>query len=299
MNSNGRRLPCAFPYIGGKWRLAPRIIALMPPHEVYVEVFGGSGAVLFAKERSKVEVLNDCDGEIVNFFRVLQDPGKTDRLMQRLFVTPYSRKVYAEMCERPLPKDDVLRAWVLWARARMCFGGYRPAENGFRFAGNTRGRWRRSLGSRHQGGGDAATLHNKIDELDRFTERLRGVYIEDKDFPYILDWWDSPRTVFYLDPPYFGTEGYYAGGMFPEWRHYELADHLARIKGKAVVSYYPHPKLAELYPEDRWHRATFRVRKNQQKTVPGTEAKYETEMLLMNYEPTDGARAPVEKGAGT
>jgi DNA adenine methylase len=275
--------------------MAPRIVALLPPHNAYVEVFGGSGAVLFAKDRamSKIEVLNDCDSEIVNFFRVLQDHDRTDALMERLLMTPYSRQVYEEMCDEPIPEDPVLRAWNLWARARMAFGGYRPCENGKPFSGSTRGRWRRSLSSRHQKGGDAATLHNKIDELERFTERLLGVYIENKDFPYILDRWDSPRTVFYLDPPYFGTEGYYDSGLFPEWRHYELADHLARIKGKAIVSYYPHPKVDELYPADRWQRSSFRVRKNQQKTVVGCEAKYETELLLMNFEP---ARAPEEKG---
>ena len=281
-----KRLPAAFPYIGGKWRMAPKIVKLFPAHHVYVEPFGGSGSVLFAKERSKVEVYNDCDGDCVNFFRVLRDEALTEQLMARLLNTPYSRREYADLCRQDVPADPVLRAWRFWAIARMCFGGYRPANKGVSFAGATVGRWRRSLSSRHGFGGDAATLHGKIDELARFRDRLLGVYIEDKDFPYILDRWDGSagETLFYVDPPYFGTEGYYDNGLFPSWRHVELADMLARIKGKAVVSYYPDPQLDELYPADRWQRVSYRVRKNQQKTHVGVEAKYETELLLCNFE---------------
>ena len=273
--------------------MAPKIIEacapVLPATNVWVEVFCGSAAVTMAKERSKVEVINDCDGDIVNFFRVLRNTVQTRQLMQLLAFTPYSRREYADLVALPPPADPVQRAWRFWAIARMCYGGYRPANHGSNFASRTRGRWRRSLGSRNGMGGDAATLHNKIDELDRFTERLRGVYIEDKDFTYILDVWDSPKTLFYLDPPYFGTEGYYDNGMFPKHRHYELADCLARIKGKAVVSYYPHPKVDELYPADRWRRVSHRMRKNQQKAHVGVEAKYETELLLCNF---DVARAP-------
>lgn len=191
MNVARPRLPAAFPYVGGKWRMAPRIVRMLPDdHEVFVEVFGGSGAVLFAKERSKVEVLNDCDGDVVNFFRVLRDEALTDRLMERLLNTPYSRKEYAEMCRQPPPGDPVLRAWRFWAIARQCYGGYRPANHGCAFAGATVGRWRRSLSSRHQFGGDAATLHNKIDELARFRDRLLGVYIEDALLPGPAVLWD-------------------------------------------------------------------------------------------------------------
>ncbi len=279
-----KRLPAAFPYIGGKWRLAPKIVKLLPEHRVYVEVFGGSGAVLFAKQRTQVEVYNDVDADAVNFFRVLRDETMTDRLMMLLIHTPYSRREYRDLCHMPAPADPVLRAWRYWAIARMCYGGYRPANNGKSFAGSTVGRWRRSLSARHQLGGDAATLHNKIDELARFAERLRGVYIEDKDFPYILSRWDSAETFFYLDPPYFGTEGYYDGGLFPTYRHVELADLLARIQGKAIVSYYPHPKVDELYPKNKWRRVLLAGTKNHQSARRGMTKEKTTELLLCNFD---------------
>lgn len=277
------RLSCAFPYIGGKWRMAPKIHQLIPAHTVWVELFCGSASVTMGKERSQVEVINDVDGDVVNFFRVLQDDALTDQLMRRLIFTPYSRRVFRDLCDSPAPSDPVLRAWRFWTLARMCYGGYRPANRGSNFAGSTRGRWRRSLSSRHQLGGDAATLHNKIDELDEFTERLRGVYIEDKDFAYILDRWDSDKTLFYVDPPYVGTEGYYDNGAFPAARHRELAYRLQRIRGKAIVSYYPCALVDELYPKARWTRFAHAMRKNHQSAKVGARAKYETELLLCNF----------------
>ena len=60
------------PYIGGKRAIAKKIIEVFPKHTTYVEPFAGGAQVFFHKEPSKVEVLNDLDGEMVNFFRVCQ-----------------------------------------------------------------------------------------------------------------------------------------------------------------------------------------------------------------------------------
>lgn len=278
------RLPAAFPYLGGKWRLAPRIIAAMPPHRCYVEVFGGSAAVLFAKERSHIECINDVEEDVVNFFRCLQEEATTRQLMARLIFTPYARAEYERFCEMTAPADPVLRAWRFYSMARQMFGGFRPANNGRQFAASTRGRWRRSISDKCQCG-DANTLHYQIDELDRFTERLRGVYIEKKDFVYILQRWDSPETLFYLDPPYVGIEGYYNNGDFGAVRHVELANLLQRIQGKAMVSYYPHPSIDDLYPAERWTRITFHGTKNAQKAQRGVPKEKTTELLLCNFKP--------------
>ncbi len=255
-----RRLPASFPYVGGKWRMAGRLIGVFPEHRAYVEVFGGSGAVLLAKPRVGVEVVNDVDGEIVNFFRVVREEATRRELMERMLWTPYSREVFETLVRSPVPECPVEQAWRFYCIARMMFGGYRSGRadrHGVNFAPAAQGRWRRSMdlrADRQAGGRDTATLHRQIDRLDEIGERLRGVFIERKDFTYIVDKWDRPETLFYCDPPYIGTEGYYNNGDFGAVRHADLADMLGRIGGRAVVSYYPHEDLDRLYPADRWRR---------------------------------------------
>jgi DNA adenine methylase len=84
-------------YHGSKWRLAPWIISHFPKHIIYVEPFGGSGSVLLRKERSKIEVYNDLDGEIVNLFRVVREHG--EELSHRIYLTPYARSEYIKSFE--------------------------------------------------------------------------------------------------------------------------------------------------------------------------------------------------------
>lgn len=81
-------------WFGGKYYLAHKIIKLFPPHSIYVEPFGGAAHVLFAKEPSPVEVYNDIDSGLVNFFRVLRDPKSFGELALLCSLTPYSREEY-------------------------------------------------------------------------------------------------------------------------------------------------------------------------------------------------------------
>lgn len=88
----------ALRYHGGKWRLAPWVISHFPEHERYVEPFCGAASVLMRKRRSKIEVINDLSGAIINFFRVLQDSAKAEQLREKLMVTPFSRDEYEHAC---------------------------------------------------------------------------------------------------------------------------------------------------------------------------------------------------------
>src|SRR5690242_14460533 len=83
-----------FPWYGGKGALAPLLVSLLPVHEVYCEVFGGSGALLFAKPPSRLEVFNDLDSGVVQFFRVLRNPQQAEALQRALTLTPYAREEY-------------------------------------------------------------------------------------------------------------------------------------------------------------------------------------------------------------
>ena len=111
-------------------------------------------------------------------------------------------------------------------------------------------------------------------------ERFREAQIECLDFSKLIPKYDTAETLFYCDPPYVGTEGYYSGG-FGEPEHRELARLLQGIEGKAMVSYYPHPLVDELYPG--WRRISWEACKYSEK-VKGGKRQRATELLLMNYD---------------
>lgn len=101
-----------FPWFGGKQHLAPLLLEVLPPHEVYVEVFGGAASLLFSKRPSRLEVYNDIDSGLVNFFRVLRDPKRAAELYRLLEHTPYSREEW-QACSRDWPRArrSVDKAW--------------------------------------------------------------------------------------------------------------------------------------------------------------------------------------------
>ena len=113
-------------YFGGKWAIAPWIIEHMPAHRVYVEPFGGAASVLLRKPRSKIEVYNDLDDEIVGIFQLLQDPAQCARLIRMLARTPYSRREF-EMAFKP-STDPVIRAKRAIVRAFMAYHPRRPPK---------------------------------------------------------------------------------------------------------------------------------------------------------------------------
>lgn len=96
-------------YYGGKWRLAPRLVQLFPPHHIYTEVFGGGASVLMHKDRSAAEIYNDLDGEVVNVFRVLQNRARARRLEELLRVTPFARVEFVKSY-RPVTESRGKRA---------------------------------------------------------------------------------------------------------------------------------------------------------------------------------------------
>ncbi len=282
------KIKAIFPIVGGKWRLSRHLVRLVPRHQTYVEVFGGSGALLFTKQPSDVECINDTDSEIVNFFRVLQRRRMASRLIEELCFVPYSRQVYEEACKSEIPRDPVLRAKRFFILAKMAWGGYR---SGGRKTGQSPGRWRFSVGNHCAGAKEVNQFKRTIEQLDRFADRLRHVYIEHSDFRKVFQQWDrgfkggpgsqwATGTFFFVDPPYVGTEGYYRGN-FSEQDHRDLSVCLNEIQGKAMVTYYPNPLIDELYPEPKWRRIHLSSVKNAQ-CANGSRSRVE-ELVLMNY----------------
>jgi DNA adenine methylase len=177
-------------YLGGKWRLAPWVIGHFPEHGIYVEPFGGGGSVLLQKPPVKTEVYNDLDDELVNLFRVLRSAEGLE-LVRQLELTPYARREYLSSFE---PTDDpVEQARRTIIRSHMAHGNMslrRTRPSGFRVDGTT---------------GNTSVGRNWADfpaAVAAIIERLSAVTIEQKPALDLINDYDDPRALLYLDPPY-------------------------------------------------------------------------------------------------
>jgi DNA adenine methylase len=175
------------PYFGGKSRLAGWIVGLMPEHRVYVEPFAGSAAVLLAKPPSRHEILNDVDGNIVTFFRVLRD--RPEDLERACRLTPYARDEFAAADLADPSLDDLERARRWWIRASQSFAK----------TGTTATGWATSI---LRNSNQARTAANRIDRFAGVAERLSGVTIEHRDALDVIREYSAPDGLIYADPPY-------------------------------------------------------------------------------------------------
>lgn len=237
-------------YHGGKWKLAPWIIANMPEHAVYVEPFGGGGSVLLRKERLSAECYNDLDGQIVNVFRVLQDPGHAAELCQRILLVPFARAEF-ERTYTP-PKDAIERACFTIMRSFMGFGSdsnTRKHRTGFRSMMTDE----RIL--------PAANWRRWPESVVEFVDRLRGVVIEERPAIEVILRMDRKQTCFYVDPPYVtstrstmqrGTSGRGYAHEMTDADHSTLAEVLRNVKGMVLLSGYRCTLYDELY--EGWNR---------------------------------------------
>lgn len=173
-------------YTGAKWQIADWIIAQFPLHDVYVEPFCGSAAVFFRKYRSPVEVLNDLDGDIVNFFEVLRT--RTDELVCAIELTPYAREEYQLAFE---PCDDPFeRARRFYVAVWQSFGGTLIHKSGWRHHKHAKQR------------SPVVDTWRRLDGIMDAAHRLKDAQIDKLPAIECIQRYDSPNTLFYVDPPY-------------------------------------------------------------------------------------------------
>jgi len=230
-------------YFGGKVKIAPWIVAHLPPHRVYVEPFGGGAAVLLAKPRARVEVYNDLDDGLVNLFRVLRHPTQGEQLLRLVRLTPYARKEFEAAYE---PTDDpVERARRLLVRSHLGHGG--EATNGRR-TGFRRASHRKEARSTHP----ALDWPRYPARLARLIARLAGVVVEHRPAIEVMAYYDAPDTATYLDPPYLVEllqnpyDRLYNHPLAP-LGHEDLAAAASRCAGTVLVSGYHSPLYDRLY----------------------------------------------------
>jgi len=220
--------------------MASKIIPLIPKHTVYVEPFAGGAAIMFTKPEPAIndhnyyrEVLNDIDGDLVNFYRQLRDHG--DDLVRLLNLTPFSEAEYA-LSKRLNEGDDLEKARRYFVNMQQGFLSQK--NNG----------WKTSL----NGGNDASTFRNKVVTLHKYLNRISKVYVSCKPYVACIKKWDSPQTFFYCDPPYPGTDqGHYHGYTVTDFKN--LVDTLTDIQGSFILSCYA---CDETVPAE-WERFSF------------------------------------------
>lgn len=217
-------------YLGGKNRVAKKIIALIPEHTCYIEPFCGGAQVFFHKEPSKVELLNDLNEEIFNFLRVSK--MHHEELLRHLDYCIVSRRWF-ELFQKTPPETltDVQRAARFFYLQKNCYGGLIVRRN---FAVSVQD------GSNY----NPSSLPESIRKTH---DRLRNVQLECLPYQDILRKYDRSFTFFYLDPPYWNRPHYRYN--FEEKDYIELAERLARLKGKFLLSLNDEPEIRRIFGE--------------------------------------------------
>lgn len=219
-------------YIGGKKRLAERITQRLEsiPHDTYAEPFVGMGGVFFRRSRvPRCEVINDVSRDVATLFRILQ--RHYPQFMETLKFQVTSRREFERLSgQDPATLTDLERAARFLYLQRLAFGG--------KVAG-------RSFGVDLAGAAFNVTRIGSI--LEAIHERLAGVTIECLSWSDFVDRYDGPETLFYLDPPYWGSESDYGAGVFSRSDFARLAMRLAEIKGRFVLSINDVPEIREIF----------------------------------------------------
>lgn len=249
-------------YPGSKWTLADKIIEIMPEHNTYVEPFFGSGAVYFNKSSVQVETINDIDSRIVNFFKVCRD--QPEELIKEIMLTPHSRSEYLQSYEvSPDPLEDARRLMV---RCWQAIGAKTSDKTG----------WRSLIDP--NGPKSSEEWKNVWSRIEEVAYRLKGVQIECQDALKLLERYNRPGVLTYVDPPYLletRSKRMYQHEIDIEY-HIELLKLLNDFKGKVILSGYE----SSLYDEVLvgWHKLSF--------NASAEAGAKRTEILWCNFVPT-------------
>jgi len=217
-----------FRWAGSKYQLLPWIYHHFPVHHCFVDVFGGSGIVTLHKKPSKIEVFNDLDSGLINFFLVIQKPETFKQFTEKVQWTLYSRELFTKYHDTWKEQEDLVeKAYQWWCVARMAY----------------RGIWRD--GKKTWQASHSLSVRNTNITKDFFItlhKRLEKVHIENRSFEEIISLYDHTETLFYLDPPYPENTRKTHGKLYENEStkdlHINLVNLLLNIKGMAVLSGY-------------------------------------------------------------
>ncbi|MDH4122361.1 MAG: DNA adenine methylase [Deltaproteobacteria bacterium] len=246
------------PWIGGKRRLAKDILPLFPAHSCYVEPFCGAAALFFMKSPSKVEVINDINGDLVNLYRVVQH--HLEELARQFKWLLVSRQQFDWYKQTPGEvHTDIQRAAKFLYLQKMAFGA-KVANRSFGTAVTTPPR---------------LNLTSLEEDLSVAHLRLARVTIEHLGWETCLDKYDRQDTLFFLDPPYWKTEGY--GVDFTIENYYSLAGRLESMRGKGILTINNHPVMRKIFKTLKVEKVPIRY------TVGGGKGVPAEELIVRNF----------------
>jgi len=266
MNNSISKTPIS--YYGGKQGLLSHILPLIPPHEVYTEVFFGGGSVFFAKEKAKNETINDKLDIVVNFYECIKTRFYDLKKMVDTTLISRTQHVRALNIIRKKSKHNSLElAWAFWVTANFSFAN--KIGGGIKY-------------SNDQCSVVPEQLRNK---KDRFTEwlvyRIEGAYIECNDALKVLNSRNVKNAFHYLDPPYFNADmGHYGG--YTENNLIDLLEACEKLNGKFLLSNYNSEILSAYIKKNNWYKKEITKRI----VAPMVKVRNKTEVLVSNYSPT-------------
>jgi len=253
----------AFPYFGGKQKSCKILSEKLPYHKTYIEVFGGGASLLFYKRPSYLEVYNDVNYNLYNFFKCVRDCPK--ELQEYIDRTPISRALY-ELEDLDKIKGKIERASLFWFRQK-----YSNMSKGDGFC-------------------PCLSVQNRRITVKEYWERVKDLVLENKDFGKIIDLYDRDTSLFYLDPPYYTTEKEDRYGKIyngaTEWdksakEHKRLYEKLRKLKGKFILSYNDCPEIMEMYKEYNVEMYEFKMTVGNRRLVGNKRTS--KELIIWNY----------------
>lgn len=253
-------------YYGGKLSLLKVILPLIPEHKVYTESFFGGGAVFFAKQPSAVEVINDTNNQVVNFYQIVQTDFKA--LKRKIEQTPFSRTTYTvahTIYKMPHLFPRLTQAWAFYVATTMGFSAII-------------GSW-----SYDKYGKKCRRFYNKKMRFeDAIFDRLQFAEIECNDACSVIASRDSKQAFHYVDPPYVGAnQGHYSGYSREDYK--KLLETLIHVKGKFLLSSYGSDLLTEFTAQNGWHTKRIEKTITASKVTGGNKRLQKTEILTANY----------------
>lgn len=250
-------------YLGGKSKLADKIITKIPEHVCYCEVFSGAAWLFFRKEESETEIINDINTDLVTLYRVVQH--HIDEFVRYFRWILVSREEFDRFKLTPVDVlTDIQRAARFYFLLKTGFGS-RIVSPTFSISPLRRSNF---------------NLLRIEEELSAVHLRLTRAYIENKPFDYVITRFDRPTTFFYIDPPYYHCENDYGKGIFKREDFEKLRNILSGVKGKFIMSINDVPEIRALYKEFRIEQVTTQYSASAKGTKKGIK-----ELLIMNYKP--------------
>lgn len=252
-------------YYGGKQTLLRRILPLIPSHTIYTEAFCGGAAVFFAKQPARCEVINDINGELVNFYRCLQAHYPELKLM--IDATLHSRDIHAHAAHiNACPQffAPVERAWAVWTLSKLSFASMLDGTFGYDFCG-----------------GMSKKLRFAKDAFsEALSQRLEHATIENRNALDVIACYDASEAFHFVDPPYIGTDCGHYEGTFSEQNMEQLLQLLEGVKGKFMLTMFPYGRIEEYAQRNGWriHRIERTISASKQ------SRRRQEEWIVCNYE---------------